>query len=84
MNESISRAAGTPHGQESAPSLLEGLIARAGRQAEQRTTLYARAPEGQRERSLRAPPLTPIVLTPLKARARAGRNSVVTSESAIP
>jgi len=65
MNESISRAAGTQHGQECGPARLDALIARTGRRAEQRTTLYGVAPEAQRARSYDAAPLGPIVLTPL-------------------
>jgi len=40
MNESISRAAGTQHGQEFAPARMDHLIRSLGRQAQQRTTLY--------------------------------------------
>ena len=41
MNESISRAAGTEHGQELGPQAMETLIASLGRVPQQRTTLYA-------------------------------------------
>ena len=40
MNESISRAAGTVHGQECDPLEMERIIKNAGRRAVQRTTLY--------------------------------------------
>ena len=40
MNESISRAAGTEHGQEFAPEQMDALIASLGRTPRQRTTLY--------------------------------------------
>jgi len=70
MNESISRAAGTCHGQEMPPQRMDELIASCGRVAQQRTTLYAAAPAGQRERSYAAPTLAPIVLTPAGKRAR--------------
>ncbi|MEQ1806795.1 MAG: 5-amino-6-(D-ribitylamino)uracil--L-tyrosine 4-hydroxyphenyl transferase CofH, partial [Burkholderiaceae bacterium] len=40
MNESISRAAGTCHGQEMAPQQMDELIASIGRVAQQRSTLY--------------------------------------------
>ncbi len=43
MNESISRAAGTTHGQETSPQLMNDMIVRAGRRPRQRTTLYADA-----------------------------------------
>ena len=42
MNESISRAAGTQHGQEFTPEQMEAVIKSLGRQFEQRTTLYGR------------------------------------------
>ncbi len=84
MNESISRAAGTAHGQEAAPATLESLIRRAGRHPEQRTTLYGPAPEAQRAASLQAPALLPIVLTPLKPRARSARPTIAIAESLSP
>ena len=45
MNESISRAAGTQHGQEFPPEQMEELIRASGRDPRQRTTLYG-APAG--------------------------------------
>ena len=57
MNESISRAAGTQHGQEFAPEAMEALIASLGRQPAQRTTLYREPPAGQPARSYGAAPL---------------------------
>ena len=64
MNESISRAAGTEHGQEFPPEAMEALIRSLGRTPEQRTTLYAPAPEERRLASLNAADLAPVVLTP--------------------
>jgi FO synthase len=84
MNESISRAAGAEHGQESSPAVLEELISRAGRQPKQRTTLYGNPPVGQQERSMHAAPLDPLVLTPLKPRARPARCASATFEGATP
>jgi FO synthase len=66
MNESISRAAGTLHGQELPPARMEEIIRSIGRTPRQRTTLYGEPPAGQRERSFAAPELEPIVLTPVK------------------
>ena len=40
MNESISRSAGSEHGQEMAPEAMEALIRASGRTPRQRTTLY--------------------------------------------
>jgi FO synthase len=42
MNESITRAAGTIHGQELDETRMRALISRAGRIPRRRTTLYAR------------------------------------------
>ncbi len=54
MNESISRAAGSEHGQEMPPERMEAVIRSAGRRARQRTTLYGTPPAGQTERSFGA------------------------------
>jgi FO synthase len=70
MNESISRAAGTCHGQEMPPMEMDELIVSCGRTPAQRTTLYAAAPEDQRQRSYAAQTLTPIILPPAGKRAR--------------
>ena len=59
MNESISRAAGTAHGQELPPAGIEALARAAGRRAEQRTTLYGKADAARVAASLAAPPLAP-------------------------
>jgi len=64
MNESISRAAGTEHGQEFPPEAMEKLIRSLQRIPEQRTTLYGQAPAERRAASLNAPALAPVVLTP--------------------
>ena len=52
MNESISRAAGTEHGQEFAPEQMDALIASLGRAPRQRTTLYTDAPAERRASGL--------------------------------
>ncbi|MFO1396002.1 MAG: 5-amino-6-(D-ribitylamino)uracil--L-tyrosine 4-hydroxyphenyl transferase CofH [Burkholderiales bacterium] len=66
MNESISRAAGTQHGQEMAPARMEALIHAAGRTPRQRTTLYADVELDRRRSSFAATPVTPVVLTPVR------------------
>jgi FO synthase len=75
MNESISRAAGTQHGQELAPEHMEAMIRDAGREPRQRTTLY-RAVDAQRQHlSFDAPALAPVVQTPVRRqRSRAHAN----------
>jgi FO synthase len=64
MNESISRAAGTQHGQEFPPEAMEELIRSIGRIPEQRTTLYGPVPSERRTASLNAAALAPVILTP--------------------
>lgn len=70
MNESISRAAGTQHGQEMPPERMDELIRSVGRIPRQRTTTYGVPPGAQVRRSYGAPPLAPIVQTPAKAYVR--------------
>ena len=64
MNESISRAAGTEHGQEFAPEQMEAVIAAARRRPEQRTTLYQPVPADRRAASFNATALADLVMTP--------------------
>jgi FO synthase len=64
MNESISRAAGTQHGQEFPPEAMEGLIRSIGRVPMQRDTLYRAASQERRVASFDAPELAPVVQTP--------------------
>ncbi len=71
MNESISRAAGTQHGQEMPPEDMEALIRRAGRAPLQRDTLYRPARQDQIARSFNAAELAPIILTKPRRRVAA-------------
>ena len=74
MNESISRAAGTEHGQEMAPEAMDAVIVAAGRLPAQRTTLYGTPPAAQVARSYGAAPLAPLVTGEIAGpRARAAR-----------
>jgi FO synthase len=57
MNESISRSAGSEHGQELGPEAMEALIRACGRIPRQRTTLYGDAPAERRAASFAARPL---------------------------
>ncbi|MER2636086.1 MAG: 5-amino-6-(D-ribitylamino)uracil--L-tyrosine 4-hydroxyphenyl transferase CofH, partial [Rhizobiaceae bacterium] len=70
MNESISRAAGTQHGQELPPEAMDALIASAGRAGAQRTTLYGTPAARQSERSYGAEALAPLVTGEIKGRRR--------------
>ena len=51
MNESITRAAGTVHGQEMLPEWMENIIVEAGRLPEQRDTLYQASKTSQTQKS---------------------------------
>ncbi|HZZ60993.1 MAG TPA: 5-amino-6-(D-ribitylamino)uracil--L-tyrosine 4-hydroxyphenyl transferase CofH [Roseiarcus sp.] len=64
MNESISRAAGTQHGQEFPPEAMEELIRSLGRIPEQRSTLYGPVPAERQAASMNAAALAPVALTP--------------------
>jgi FO synthase len=57
MNESISRAAGSAHGQEMPPERMEAVIRSSRRRPVQRTTLYGIPPASQTQRSFGAAPL---------------------------
>jgi FO synthase len=77
MNESISRAAGTQHGQEFPPESMEALIRSLGRTPLQRDTLYRPASQERRVASFGAPALAPVVQTsPIRHSVSAGANSV--------
>jgi FO synthase len=66
MNESISRAAGSEHGQEMTPEELEALIRANGRTPRQRTTLYGDADPARRAASFGAPPCIEPLNPPVK------------------
>ena len=68
MDESISRAAGTEHGQEFSPEQMDALIASLGRTPRQRTTLYQAAPNERRAAAYQAAALASLVYQ------RAGRS----------
>ena len=63
MNESISRAAGTQHGQEMPPARMEAMIRAAGRVPQQRTTLYGVAAAERHVAAQAAPALTALPVT---------------------
>jgi FO synthase len=71
MNESISRAAGTQHGQEYPPEAMEELIRSIGRTPVQRDTLYRPTADERRQASFNAPELAPVVQTPPRKLAAA-------------
>jgi FO synthase len=84
MNESISRAAGSEHGQEMTPEQLEALIHSNGRTPRQRTTLYGDADPERRAASFGAPPCVEPINPPvrdagLKAPSRLVRPGLATA-----
>lgn len=70
MNESISRAAGTQHGQELSPERMEALIRAVARKPQQRTTLYQDVSAERRASSFDAPILSDLVQTPFTGKRR--------------
>ena len=66
MNESITRAAGAEHGQETSPSRMIALIEAAGRKPKQRSTVYGEVDPAITQRGLDALDLASITNTPAK------------------
>jgi FO synthase len=71
MNESISRAAGTVHGEEFPPPAMEALIEGLGRVPRLRTTFYGDATLERRRAALAAAPLAPLAQPARRLRASA-------------
>jgi FO synthase len=63
MNETITRAAGASHGQETSPEEMEAIIRRLGRTPKQRTTTYGEPAETQVRKSYTAGTLKEPVYT---------------------
>ena len=66
MNESITRAAGTVHGQETSPQRMRALIESAGRTPRQRSTAYGEVDAPVIERGRAAGELLQVVNTPAR------------------
>jgi len=66
MNESISRAAGTTHGQETSPQKMIDMIESNHRISKQRNTIYGNVPEERKLTALSPRELTEIINTPAK------------------
>lgn len=75
MNESITRAAGSEHGQEWAPAVMEERILELGRNPLQRSTRYQPVSEERRLAARSALPLREPVNTPARKYERAKRTS---------
>ncbi|MCY4128041.1 MAG: 5-amino-6-(D-ribitylamino)uracil--L-tyrosine 4-hydroxyphenyl transferase CofH [Gammaproteobacteria bacterium] len=77
MNESITRAAGAEHGQETSPSRMISLIESAGRIPKQRTTIYGEVDPVMSQRGLDASDLVAITNTPAKKYERKRSHQLV-------
>lgn len=85
MNESITRAAGSEHGQETSPEMMLDMISSAGRQAKQRTTAYGEVDPERQLVGFKAGKLSEIINTPAKKFERREKpdlvkNRITTSE----
>ncbi len=83
MNETITRAAGASHGQETAPETMEELIVASGRTPRQRTTTYGEVSELQKQKSFGATPLIEPVYTSAKRYERGKRTKVDLVRSSV-
>jgi FO synthase len=81
MNESITRAAGAEHGQETGPREMIGMIVAAGRVPRQRTTVYGEVPPERIEVGLNAPELSEIVNTPARRYERQEKRELLRSRA---
>ncbi|MGI9293960.1 MAG: 5-amino-6-(D-ribitylamino)uracil--L-tyrosine 4-hydroxyphenyl transferase CofH, partial [Pseudomonadales bacterium] len=81
MNETITRAAGATHGQETTPQEMLRRIDCAGRKALQRTTLYTEASPERQRASLAAPRLLEVVNTPARKYESKRQFELVRSET---
>ncbi len=77
MNESISRAAGTLHGQETSPEEMTRIIKSANRSPRQRNTVYGNVSKTVHKRSFDAAELSPIINTPAKKYERKREKELV-------
>ena len=77
MNESITRAAGTVHGQETTPRRMRTLIESAGRMPRQRSTDYGEVDAALIERGLAAGELLDIINTPARKYERKRKRELV-------
>ena len=80
MNESITRAAGAAHGQETSPQQMIAMIEAAERRPRQRTTLYEDVTPAVARRGLHAVELVDIVNTPARKYERKRRRVLVKNE----
>jgi FO synthase len=77
MNETITRAAGASHGQETGPGQMERMITSLGRAPRQRSTVYGPVAEERRTAGHAAPELIPVINTPARRYERAEKRSLI-------
>jgi FO synthase len=77
MNETITRAAGASHGQETGPAEMEAMISELGREPRQRTTLYGEVSIERHAAGRAAPELIPVVNTPARRYERGPRRTLL-------
>ena len=77
MNESITRAAGASHGQETSPQDMMAMIRAAGRIPRQRTTLYGAVSHERIMAGMRAAEVTEIINTPARKWERSQRRELI-------
>ena len=80
MNESITRAAGAAHGEETSPEMMLDMIAAAGRTPRQRSTAYGEVSADRAGMGMNAAALSDIVNTPARKYEREGRRTLVRSQ----
>ena len=80
MNESITRAAGAGHGQETSPQRMVAMIEAAGRRPRQRTTEYDDVDSATARRGREAGELAMIVNTPARKYERKRTHELVKNE----
>ena len=80
MNESITRAAGAAHGQETSPRQMIAMIESAGREPRQRSTVYDDVSPEVARRGLEAVELADVVNTPARKYERKRRRALVKNE----
>ena len=81
MNESITRAAGTKHGQETSPQMMLDMIESAGRTARQRTTTYQEVDAERQLAGLNAGVLSEIINTPARKFERRAKPNLIKNEA---
>ncbi len=83
MNESITRAAGAAHGQETSPQQMIEMIESAGRNPRQRSTAYGDVDQELIDKGMAAGELTDIVNTPAKKYERKRTHDLVRNEISL-